>query len=507
MHCGSILLPAVLLVGGCATLPPNPPRTESFAMARAESGLLADTEKGLNLGPEEKAVLPLPEADEALRWRLALIDHATTTIDAQYFIWASDEVGFLLFDRLLDAADRGVRVRLLVDDIGFDAIDDSVAIVSRHPNFAIRIYNPGSVRKSTLGGLGEFLLNFRALNRRMHNKLLVVDNRFAVIGGRNIGNPYFGLSKKYNFLDLCLLFAGKPVRQMSEAFDEYWNAGPSYPGEAMSKKANFGQYPALREKVEEYLREHADTLSSYPLERKDWTGEFSGLPGRMLKARGAFLQDEPVPYGEEELRLMDMINYVAGEVDEEIILVSPYFIPSKQMLAKIAEMTARGIRVRIVTTTLGSNNHTPVHSHYKKYRRRIIAAGAELYEFRHDPSPKARAIADVDPVTAGFISLHVKAILGDRDKLFIGSLNLDPRAMVINTENGIYLESPELVGRIAAMFDLLASPENSWRVTIQEDNQLKFTSATKETNFQPARGFGQRIKSFLFWLLPIEGQL
>jgi putative cardiolipin synthase len=294
---------------------------------------------------------------------------------------------------------------------------------------------------------------------------------------------------------------------MSDAFDEYWNSDLSYPGESMSKKADFGLYPGMRDILAEYLREHDNTLRSYPTVKRDWTNEFSALPERMMTVKGVFLQDEPVRYGEEDLRLVEMLGYVAHKVEKEIVLVSPYFIPSKEMLAKIAELIERGVKVRIITNTLGSNNHTPVHSHYKKYRRRLLAIGAELYEFRHDPSPQLLNIANVDPVTAGFLSLHIKAILADRNKLFIGSLNLDPRAMVINTENGIYIESPELGKSIAEKFDLLASPENAWRISVQEDNQLKWTSATEETNLQPARGFGQRILDFFFRLLPIEGQL
>jgi putative cardiolipin synthase len=159
--------------------------------------------------------------DDTLNWRLALIDHAVSSIDAQYFIWEDNETARLLLDRLIKAADRGVRIRLLVDDLPLVAKDRDIAALSNHPYFDIKIFNPGSVRDSTLGAIGEFLLYFRELNRRMHNKLFVVDNQMAIIGGRNIGNPYFGLSKKYNFRDLDVLVAGAVVEELSEAFDEY----------------------------------------------------------------------------------------------------------------------------------------------------------------------------------------------------------------------------------------------------------------------------------------------
>jgi putative cardiolipin synthase len=308
-------------------------------------------------------------------------------------------------------------------------------------------------------------------------------------------------------MDFDLLLAGLSEKEISQAFDEYWNADPAYPGAALSDKAGFDRYEALRSEIDEYLQQHSEKLASYPLERKDWSSRFAELPAQMKTAEGHFLQDEPVTLHGEELRLGDMIDEVAGEAREEMIFISPYFIPSPDLLEAISQASSKGIRVKILTGGLDSNNHTSVHSHYRKYRRAILATGAELYEFRHDPSDYVRSLSNVPPVTASFISLHLKVLIADRDKLFIGSLNLDPRAMVINTENGIYLESEALGARITDGFDLLTSPENAWRVTVNDEDKLQWEYSEGVVYTQPARHFGQRISDFFLRILPIESQL
>lgn len=213
----NLLIIVILIGSGCTTLRTPPPTLNVYSMPPATSGTLAEVSLKVSriYAPGQSGFLLLEHNNEALKWRLALIDHATVSIDAQYFIWQDDAVGKLLFDRLLKAADLGVRVRLLVDDLIFTHKDRNIAAICQHPNFDIKIFNPGRVRDSTLGAIGEFLLYFKELNRRMHNKLFVVDNRLAIVGGRNIGNEYFGLSKKYNFRDLDVLVIGPVVEEIS----------------------------------------------------------------------------------------------------------------------------------------------------------------------------------------------------------------------------------------------------------------------------------------------------
>lgn len=507
----SVLLVAlvILFLYGCTTLPPIPPQPVASSLPPAPSGIIADLSMRVSgqLYANDSAYLLLSRNDDALNWRLALVDHATTSIDAQYFIWENDETGTLLFDRLLKAADRGVRVRLLVDDIWFAPNDRIIAAISNHPNFDIRIFNPGFARHAIPGAL-EFIAKFRELNRRMHNKLFIVDNRMAIVGGRNIGNPYFGLSEKYNFRDLDVLTIGPVVEEISEAFDDYWNAELTYPGHLMSDRVHPDDLDVLRDEVNAFLAEHAKVLSAYPRSPRDWSVEMEQLTRHLKTGEGHFLQDDPVIIDGEELKLIDMLDMLAAPVHKQLIMVSPYFIPVSGMLENLSELNQEGVQLKLLTASLASNNHTSAHSHYKKYRRRILETGAELYEFRHDPSPGVTEQANVPPVTAGFISLHVKALVGDRQRCFIGSLNLDPRALEINTENGLYIESPELAEELAAKFERLMLPENAWRVHLDEEEQTLYWTSSKGTvHSQPARGFFQRISDFFFRLLPIESQL
>jgi putative cardiolipin synthase len=503
-----LVLLTVLLVSGCAILDTPPQQPLVYSLPPATSGVLAEVTAAVanRFGTEQSGFIPLIRNYDGLSWRLALADHATTSIDAQYFIWQDDAAGNLLYDRLLKAADRGVRVRLLVDDIALAAKEKEIASISNHPNFEIKIFNPGRVRNRTLAGMFEFLINFKKLNRRMHNKLFVVDNSMAIAGGRNIGNEYFGLGEKYNFRDLDVMAAGPVVEELSDAFDKYWNSEVAYPGAAMSKKASLEYVEKLRGLLDDYLDKHREVLASYPLKPKRWDRELLALPELMKPGKGHFLQDDPVSFDGEEHRLIDMIRFLAAPNHDELVIVTPYLIPQPDFLERLATLSSEGVEVKILTGSMGSNNHTMAHSHYKKYRRPLLATGAKMYEFRHDPSLAAREKAEVAPAHADFISLHIKALVGDRKRCFIGSLNLDPRAVEINTENGLYIESPELAEQLLAEFENMMGSENAWHLYLEKD-ELRWTSGSETVATQPARGFGQRIADFFFRLLPIESQL
>jgi putative cardiolipin synthase len=220
-----------------------------------------------------------------------------------------------------------------------------------------------------------------------------------------------------------------------------------------------------------------------------------------------FIQDHPVTFDGAEHRLSDMLLYLAEPSHTELIMATPYLIPVNGFLDDLAKLSSDGVNIRIVTGSMGSNNHTVAHSHYKKYRRRILRTGAELYEFRHDPPPETREVSDVPPVRAKFISLHNKALAGDRQRCFIGSLNLDPRAIEINTENGLYMQSPELCGEMADLLKGLMTPDNAWRVFVDENDTLYWESSTGRVSIQPARRFWQRVADFFYRLIPIESQL
>jgi putative cardiolipin synthase len=296
-------------------------------------------------------------------------------------------------------------------------------------------------------------------------------------------------------------------QEISHAFDDFWNAKVAYPGSAASNRATIEGFQQLRKENTEYLNEHRDLLSSYPLEPRDWSREMRQLPSLMKLGEAHFLQDDPVKFDGQEYRLVDMLEHLAERQHKELIITTPYLIPVKGFLEDLKQLSSEGVKVKIITASMASNNHTLAHSHYKKYRRRILATGAELYEFRAQPAAEIRDVSDVPPVQSKFISLHIKALVGDRKRCFIGSLNLDPRAIEINTENGLYIQSVALCGKIAQQFDNLMGPDNSWHVFVDENNYLTWKSSSGTVLSQPARSFWQRIADFFYRLLPIEKQL
>jgi putative cardiolipin synthase len=448
----------------------------------------------------------LIDAREALDARLALIDSATTAIDLQYFIWKGDAVGVLLFDRLLQAADRGVRVRIIVDDIWLGATTKNLAALNAHPNLEIRIFNPNPGRDTTIGGLLNYLASFQALNQRMHNKLMIVDNHAIIVGGRNLGNEYFGLGKEFNFLDVDVIAVGGVVKESSAAYDHYWNDISVYPLTRWIEELPDNTLEEVRAGVAERVEKFRPQLTAYSLEPLDWQNWLDMLEENLLIGEAHFLQDDPVQIEGKSYRLIDMISYFSDPTREEFLLASPYFIPVGSALEDFKKAIDQGVTAKIITNSLASTNHTLVNSHYRKYRKPIISTGTRLFEFRHQPSGTIRNWADVEPVKAPFISLHAKIIVSDRRLCFIGSLNFDPRAIVINSENGLLIDSPDLAAELADFFNYLTTPENAYEVTIHQ-NRLWWKSSDRTIDAQPARGAMQGFVDLLGGLLPIESQL
>jgi len=504
-----ILTLSVGLLAGCAMLPKRPAVSVMSSLPAANSGLLSDFHNEIIAarGEDASAFLPLVANRDALLFRLMLVERATTSIDLQYFIWSDDAAAQLLFSKLFQAADRGVRVRLLVDNIFLSVTNRVLASTGFQPNLHVKIYNPNRVRESKLGSLGEMMLNFEELNRRMHNKVMIVDGQMAILGGRNIGNAYFGLSDKYNFRDLDVLVVGPVVTNITEPFDEYWNAEIAYPAESMSSRSTREDLDRLRENIDGFLLKNATRLAAYVESDPEDALDLDDLRERFEEGTGYFLQDTPVEVEGERIRLIDMIEFAKKETTESLLVVSPYLIPSKNLLESREVLTERGVEVKLLTGSLGSNNHTIAHSHYRKYRRALLATGASLYEFRRDPSPAIRALTDVAPVEAGFISLHTKVLVSDREECFVGSLNLDPRAVEINTENGILIVSEAFCGEIATHVEGLLEPSNAWRVELDEKGRMRWHAGDVTLKRQPARRFSQRIADFFYRWLPVESQL
>lgn len=506
----SILL--VFFLNACATrfVPiESPPKTKNYAMAPGREGRLAMLADKISakFGNRTSAFLLMDHSDEALRWRLMLADLATQSIDLQYFLWYDDAVGNLFAMRIYQAAQRGVRVRILVDDLLLLDSDENIATLNLHPNIEISIFNPWEGRDTTVGRGFEFLKSMERLNQRMHNKLMVADNYVAIVGGRNIGDQYFGLNPRYNFRDMDVLAIGPIAMDVSRAFDLYWNADWAYRGEVFTtKKTSVDNLHGLIKGLEKDLYTNQELLAPIGIEPQTWERYLNVLENEASPGRAWVVYDDPpADVRGPQVRMMEKLSDLDVDVEKEMLIANAYFIPDEETLEEIRRLTAAGVRVRILTNSLASNDVAIVNSGYKLWRRPVIEAGAELYELRHDA--KDRKISEDPRIQAKFLSLHSKVIAVDRKISLVGSLNLDPRSLKIHTEIGLVIEDPILGAELAKIIERDMGPDNAWRVNIDEQGRLYWESSAGVIHRQPVKSFWQRIEDGFFSLLPIKDQL
>src|SRR5688572_23526095 len=473
----------------------------------AQYGSLADFGQRIEamLAGGESAHWLLDRNELALRARLALADEAAVSLDVQYFVWQSDASGHLLADRILHAADRGVRVRILVDDFGVSGKGGDVLKLDAHPNIEVRTFNPWSTRGNRLGTSTEFLTRAYVLNRRMHNKTFIADGRFAVLGGRNIGDRYFGLYDRFVQNDLDLMVAGPAARDVEVTFDDFWNSEHSFLI-ASFEYDNRPRYPLMstREEMHATIERNAATLAAFPTEPSDWSAYLEELVATFAPARSEVLWESPEILDESRPRLYARFKKLIASARSEVLISSPYFIPDEEFRALLRDLVARGVRVVVVTNSLATNNHVVAHTGYRRWRRDILASGVQLYELRSDA--EALPVYVTPPAMPTRLGLHTKAVVVDRERAFVGSPNVDPRSMVLNTELGVVGDGRLFAERVAALIDRDIAPENAWGVTMDEEGWLRWTNADEVRRRQPAQGFRQRMVEFLLNLLPIKDQ-
>ena len=504
-----VAVAAVIVLGGCATAPPTgPPPAPDYARPAAADGPLAALEATVRDAsePDASGFRLLERNEDGLRWRLALVDSARSTLDLQYYIWAADTSGLLLMKRVVAAADRGVKVRMIIDDLDTmmkDADtrkvrDSPIAKINRHPNIAIRLFNPWHNR-SLVGRGVESAGDLARLDHRMHNKLFVADNRVAIIGGRNIGTEYLGLNPKYNFYDLDVLGVGPMARQGSAVFDRYWNSPLVVEVSRLGLQTTPGDLPEMMAKVTARLAA-APELSRFPLEPRDWTAELQTLPATLQPGLSRVVADRP---GQEAVKhwMPRAIRDLIGAAKRELLIANAYIIPDKDMVELLRGLTSRGVTVRVLTNSLATTDVPAVNSHYKLWRRDLIEAGVELHELRPDAALKATE-ADTPPTSSAFLGLHVKAIVLDRERVFVGSMNLDPRSLEINSEMGVVVESSGLGGVARGALDEAMKPENSWRVELDPDGRLRWVAGVQMRRFQPARSVWARLEDLVYMIFP-----
>lgn len=500
----ALLLAPLLFVAACRTTPmelPKLPRQQ--ALAPSAKGPLADLGHAARrrLGSQSGFLL-LDENEDALRWRIALADSATRSLDLQYYLWYGDSSGQLLMAAILRAADRGVRVRLLVDDLLYFGKDKKIAALDAHPHVDVRLFNPWAERSSPGGRLVEFLSQMDRLNSRMHNKLMLADGRVAICGGRNIGDHYFGLGESYNFHDLDLLGVGPVAVKLQNAFDAYWNSRVVAAGHHLGKD-DTKLLRKLREKQQKKLAEDPH-LARFPHDTQDWSDRLRALPARLHAGTGEAVYDLPGEAGATDGGSATGQAEAMLDARKELIVENAYWIPSQSGLAEIKKFTDRGVRVVVVTNSLASHDVPAVNSEYKKWRRSIVESGTELYEIRHDAAVKAKQ--DTPPVESHFLGLHTKAFVVDRRIVYVGSHNLDPRSRDINTELGVLVRSPGLGRELAELIEQDTKGENSWRVRLEGD-EIVWESNEARVTRQPARSGWQRFQDAFMGILPLGDQL
>lgn len=509
MHRRSLSGLVVLLVlTGCVSVPFDYPKTPGTATASSgdtEMGRFA-AEWALEHG-EDSGFLALGSGNDALGARLKLIEGAEVSIDAQYFLIKPDQAGGLFIGKLLRAADRGVRVRLLVDDIFTPGLDSQLTLFNSHPNVEVRLFNPLSRQSSKAWNM---LVDFKRANRRMHNKSFTVDGGVTIIGGRNIADEYFEIKPDVEFDDFELLAVGPVVAEVADAFDLFWNNELAVPIEAFDVDYDAAELDQWRSDMDQVVSGTIDSVYAGAINSR-LLQDISEEVLRPMPAPAYVVTDSPEKLkgavGEEEhMLLIQELGRHFNNAEREIIIVTPYFIPRRSGVEVINGWLERGIRVVVVTNSLASTNHVPVHSAYRRYRKKLLEAGVEIYEVKVDAVQKK---ASPGP-EAESLTLHTKAVVFDREVLFIGSLNFDPRSIEINTEMGVFIESLEVARDfVQTVGEGLAA--TTYSVQLNDKGKLYWVyehdGERQEFDKEPNTSAWRRFVTGFYGILPIESQL
>jgi len=499
-------------LGGCASLPEIPAKSVTTAMfdtAHTRLGRAVATD--IAARPGLSGFHPVGDGADAFLARVAMARAAERTLDVQYYIFHADMTGGVLLGELLAAADRGVRVRLLVDDLHAGKHDDALAAVDSHPNVEVRLFNPFANRALRAF---EMLFDFGRVNRRMHNKSMTADSQVTVVGGRNVGDEYFAATTAVEFGDFDVIGIGPVVREVSAEFDRYWNDDSAYPIASLAQ-AGPATLPPLRGR----LAQHVTSLQGTPYAKALVSGD---LARQLAEKQMAFhwgtasvVSDDPskirLPVDDSSTHAAPKLKAALGGAQRELLLVSPYFVPGKEGVAWLRGIAERGVRVRVLTNSYLANDVGAVHAGYAPYREDLLRAGVELEELK--PS------ADADLARAGKqrrsgssgSSLHAKTYMADARTLFVGSFNLDPRSVKLNTEMGIVIQSAALCAAIRERF-LSRLPDISYRVELnKETGELAWVTREngREVRYDSEPGMGpmKRLGQMLLRILPIEEQL
>jgi cardiolipin synthase C len=505
---------------GCGTLPKQVERHPSQAILDT-----AETRLGVAVAPELathqglSAFHPMGSGPDALVARVALVRAAERTLDVQYYDFHLDKIGDLMLKELLAAADRGVRVRMLLDDLNNSGRDETLAAVNSHPNVEIRLFNPFVHRQARWL---DYLGDFSRLNRRMHNKSITADSQISVVGGRNIGDEYFAASTELTFSDFDVIAIGPVVAEVSAEFDEYWNSAVVYPLSALKVggPSAAAELPEVRLKLSERVQSLSTTPYAAALQETDLTRSLEQHNLSIYWGTATLIADQPskvnLPPEDTSTHAVPKLRKVLDQSTEELILISPYFVPGKSGVRWLEDQVHRGVKVKILTNSFAATDVRTVHSGYSRYRKDLLRAGIELYELKPSLNkgtlPKSEEHPKSDKPAKS--SLHAKVYESDAHRLFVGSMNLDPRSASLNTEMGVVIDS-EALGSV--LHDRLLSqlPDDAYRVELDTSVEPKgrLVWVTQENGqevrhtSEPGMGTWDKFLQTIQRALPIEKQL
>jgi putative cardiolipin synthase len=499
----------VIALSACARLQPRPELpVESAVPVGAGSSLDQATSDAEARHSGQSAFRLVTDGTEAFVARAHSARQAGRSIDVQTYIWHADLTGMYLAQQLLDAADRGVKVRLLLDDLDARAKNAGLAALAAQPNIEVRMFNPFASRKGSFSKAGEGVRSFGRINRRMHNKSWIADNRIALVGGRNLGDEYFGASEEVNFVDLDFAMIGPVVRDASASFDKYWNSPSAYPMELLDPDAVTA--PAL-EKLRGELKSrlagaqssrYADALRADDSIKRLITGDWP----MQWTPTWRFVSDDPrkVTMDKKDAERTqvgaELLPMVQG-TKSELSIISPYFVPGDKVTGAFVAMAGSGKTVRILTNSLVANDVAAVHGGYSRYRKPLVEGGVQLWELK----PIAGAVNSSLFGSSG-ASLHTKAFAVDGRTLFVGSYNLDPRSTWLNCEQGVLVENETLAKQLEAIFATQTSAEHAWRVTVN-GKDLQWSDGTETFDKDPKASAGRHFQAWLARVLHLDAQL
>ena len=514
MHTRMTLRPAavlfVVLVAGCSSLAPRPELPAQQAVPVAQGTVLDELLASVEAArPGQSGFRLVREGPEAFAIRARTAKVAGRSLDVQTYIWHDDATGSYLAFSALEAADRGVKVRLLVDDMDARSKNYQFAALDAHPNIEVRMFNPFGSRTGALRFAFEAMGSFSRINRRMHNKTWIADNRIAIVGGRNLGNEYFGASKEVNFVDLDFAMVGPIVRDASASFDRYWNSPASYPIALLAPDDVTAEaLDALRKSAASRLVAAQNHPFAVELRNSDaiqrlvagdwpmhWTTQYRFVADDPAKAMGKA----------GGLGGSDVLAVLAPglkSATKQITVISPYFVPGKGGTEYLVERVSSGVGVRVLTNSLAANDVAMVYGGYAKARPDLLAGGVKLWELK----PLSGAAAKQSMFGSSGASLHTKALATDSTSVFVGSYNLDPRSTSLNCEQGVFVEEPVIAAQLETLFDQESTGERAWSVTL-ENGKLRWTDGTRTYDSSPEASAGQKFQAWLAKVLPLDSQL